>query len=698
MASERHDKELEQYRNLLETPSEFKNGFGWTTFAGIVFCGLIMMPGSIYMGLMFGSTGANPAAAWVTLILFMEIARRALQPMKKEQLVVLLHAARVIMAGSILFPGGPMGQLVFRAYLATSEAARDAGMTGVFPRWWCPPIDSPAITERLLIHKDWLAPIGLILFMAVIGLTTRYTMGYFFFRLTSDVENLPFPLAPIRAQGAMALAEADERVSEQESKGYGAIGRAGERKRSLRWRIFSLGVAMGISFGFFKVGIPAITGLFLSKPFYLIPQPYVDTTVLTESVLPATPTGVSFDLVPIISGFVLPFWSIVGAFIAIVITVVLNPVLHYSGVLTHWQPGMDTINTTFSNSIDFWLSFGIGTALGISATCIYATFRDTRAKLREMKKSGAGRAQFSALWETPEKGRGDYPLWIALAVYLMAATILICVSYSLLPKTFGVLFFLIFFAFLYNPFISYVNARLLGISGQNVDIPHIRETAFILSGARGVDIWLAPVPLENFGDQAQNFRVNELTGVSFWSLMRADLAALPILLILSLAFWAFIWKSDAIPSESFPAAAKLWELSAKQQVLMWSSTFVAPGENPNDKSVWDSPFLRDAIHFKWIGAGFAFCVVVYSLLSFFGLPIMLIYGMIRGFGQLPHFMVLEIVGAMLGRFYLRRKYGPQNFLRQAPTLMAGYVTGEGLIAMATIAMKLIKAAVSGDPF
>jgi len=30
--------------------------------------------------------------------------------------------------------------------------------------------------------------------------------------------------------------------------------------------------------------------------------------------------------------------------------------------------------------------------------------------------------------------------------------------------------------------------------------------------------------------------------------------------------------------------------------------------------------------------------------------------------------------------------------------MAGYVTGEGLIAMATIALKLIKAAVSGAPF
>jgi hypothetical protein len=320
--------------------------------------------------------------------------------------------------------------------------------------------------------------------------------------------------------------------------------------------------------------------------------------------------------------------------------------------------------------------------------------------MRELRAKGVSSRKGASLWETPEKGRGDYPLWIALAVYVLAALSLVVVTSYLLGDrlTMGVVFFLFFFAFLYNPLISYVNARLLGISGQHVEIPHVRDAAFILSGARGVDIWLAPIPLDHFGDQAMNFRINELTGVSFWSLIKADLVAAPILLILSLMFWAFIWKSDAIPSEVFPAAAKLWELHAKQQALLWSSTFVAQGEDPNEKSVMDSQFMREAIHPKIIGAGFSACVVLYTILSFFHMPIMLIYGMIRGFGQLPHFMALEILGAMVGRFYLRRRFGQKDFLRQAPTLMAGYVTGEGLIAMATIAMKLIKAAVSTDPF
>ena len=50
------DKELELYRGLLEPATEFDDGFGWTTVLGILFCGLIMMPGGIYLALMTGGS------------------------------------------------------------------------------------------------------------------------------------------------------------------------------------------------------------------------------------------------------------------------------------------------------------------------------------------------------------------------------------------------------------------------------------------------------------------------------------------------------------------------------------------------------------------------------------------------------------------------------------------------------------------
>lgn len=687
------DKELEQYRNLLAEPTEFKEGFGWATVVGIFFCGLVMMPGSIYLGLMTGgSMGA--AATWVTVILFSEVMRRAMKGMSKQELVVLLYAAGA-MAG-----GGVFGDFVMRAYLVQSDAIRDAGMRDAFPTWYVPRPGSEALTGRNLLHRDWLIPLLLTAVMMVIGLINKWTLGYFFFRLTSDVEQLPFPLAPISAQGAMAMAEADDRGPDAPADADVLHRKAGQRKKSDRWRLFSLGTTLGIAFGFVQIGVPAITGLFLDKPLYLIPQPWIDTTTLTESVLPATPTGLVFDLGIVLIGMVIPFWAIIGAFAAIVLTIVFNPVLHHMGVLSRWQPGMDTINTSFANSVDFWLSFTTGVGLGIAAVSIFQTVRDVRRKMKDFARDKASAAPADPrrkdIWAPPKPGRGDYPLSIALGLYAITSVGLIALCYSLLPRNSTLLVFLVFFAFIYNPLISYVNARLLGIAGQTVDIPFVREISFILSGAKGIDIWLAPIPIANYGGQAQSFRVNELTGVRFWSLLKLDLVVLPVSFLLSLAFWAFIWASGPIPSSSFPAAQKFWELSSKGTALLYSSTFVAPGSTTGG-SITDSQFWQ-AIHPQVISAGFGATVIAFSLLKAFGLPVMLIYGVIRGLGGLPHTMILEVIGAMAGRYYLQKKYGSDNFLRMIPTVLAGYYTGVGLIGMATIAMNLIQAAVSSAPF
>lgn len=237
----------------------------------------------------------------------------------------------------------------------------------------------------------------------------------------------------------------------------------------------------------------------------------------------------------------------------------------------------------------------------------------------------------------------------------------------------------------------------MGISGQTVDIPYMRELGFLASGAKGLEIWLAPVPMENFGYMAQSYRTNELLGVRFWSLIKTDLVAMPVMFILSLVFWSFIWHTDAVPSEAFPYAQVNWELMAKNTILVYTSTFVQPGEDPNEKSIMDSEFMK-AIHPKVIGGSFATIITIYCVLSLFGLPTTFLYGIIRGFGGLPHYMILEVVGAFIGRYYFQKKYGAIRFLRDAPALMAGYFTGVGVISMATIAMKFIKAAVSGYPF
>ena len=702
--SKKIDSELEQYRNLIDVPSEFKEGFGWSTVAGILFCGLVMMPGSIYLSLMTGgSMGA--AGTWVTVILFAQIAKRAMKTMSRQELVVLLHAATIMVAANAMFPGGPFGGVVYRAFMVTCDAARDAGMLHAFPSWFAPPPESAAILDRNLFNKDWLIPIALVVFTTFTGLLQRYTLGYFFFRLASDVEKLPFPMAPIAAQGATAMAEMDQKepapngatsMAVPELEAAGLKKKEFKKTGSPRWRQFSLGVTLGALFGVVQVGIPAVTGLFLDKPVFLIPQPFIETTPLTQNLLPATPTGLALDLGIILIGMVIPFWAVVGTFSAVALTVILNPVLQHMGVLSHWQPGMDTVNTVFSNSMDFWMSFTIGASLGIAGVSLFSAVRDVRRKMKEIRERRAEGERRGGIWSLPRAGRGDYPIWIALLIYCGATGAVTVACHLLVPQV--PLTFLLVLGFLYMPFIAYINARMLGIAGQSVDIPFIKETAFIASGAKGIDIWMAPIPVENHGGMAQSFRVNELTGVRFFSLIKAELVAIPILFFLSLVFWAFIWKSGPIPSSAYPYAQVNWELAAKQNVLLFSSTFVPPGEDPASRSILDSPFMKQAVHPKIIGIGAGATVAGFVLLSTLGWPVLLIYGFIRGLGGIPHTLVLEIVGALIGRYYFRKKFGTENFLRMMPILLAGYFTGVGLISMATIAMNLIKQAVSGTPF
>ena len=71
-----------------EAADEFIDGFSWRTVFGALFIGLIMMPGAIYLSLVAGQ-GMGPAAEWVTIILFMEVARRSYQTLKKQEIYLL---------------------------------------------------------------------------------------------------------------------------------------------------------------------------------------------------------------------------------------------------------------------------------------------------------------------------------------------------------------------------------------------------------------------------------------------------------------------------------------------------------------------------------------------------------------------------------------------------------------------------------
>ena len=641
------DKELQEYRDLLKTPDHFEEGFDWKTVVGAVFIGFLMMPGSMYLQLVIG-TGIGPAARWVTIILFAEVAKRSYTELKHQEIFLLYY-----MAGAAL--ASPFQGLLWNQYLVQSDAARMLGVTEFIPAWVAPPPESASLIERTFFHRDWMIPILLLIGAQIIQRIDQFGLGYALYRITSDVEKLPFPMAPVGALGTMALAESTE-----------------EKKKSWKWRVFSIGGVIGLAFGAVYVLLPTVSGLLFSEPIRLIPIPWVELTRHTEDVLPAVATGIQLDIGLIFIGMVLPFWAVIGGLVGLLITIGANPLLYKHGILQRWHQGMGTVETIFANNFDFYMSFGIGLGLAIGCIGLWHVLRSFSAA------GAANRGTLRDLFHPPP-GRGDFNFWISIGIYVFSTLAYVGLCVWLVPN-FPWIFFL-GYGFIYTPIISYITARMEGIAGQFVSLPLVREASFIAGarffGYQGIEIWYAPIPIHNYGEATVNFRQIELTGTSIRGIIKSEIVVFPVVMIASLLFSQFIWRLAPIPSAAYPYAQELWHLQALNTLLMQTSTLEG-----------NSMFFQ-ALRGSYVAAGLGFGVIIYAILMMFGLPVLLIYGVVRGLGQTaPHGLILEVAGALLGRFFFLKRYGAM-WRQYAPVLLAGFSCGMGLTGMFAMGCTLI---------
>ena len=214
-------------------------------------------------------------------------------------------------------------------------------------------------------------------------------------------------------------------------------------------------------------------------------------------------------------------------------------------------------------------------------------------------------------------------------------------------------------------------------------MPFVREATFILSGYKGAAIWFAPFPLHDYARQAAFFKTTELTGTRFTSLIKSEVLIFPIMAAGMIVFSQFIWSIDNVPSEMFPYANQFWELRAYQQGLVYSATL--PGEAA-------SPF-REAFKPELLGMGFALALGVYGVLNHFGLPIFLVYGVVRGLDQsVPHAIVPMFIGALLGHFVFRKKFR-EKWPQYRVVFSAGFAAGVGLITMFSLGIVLMSKSV-----
>ncbi len=502
-------------------PKEYRHGFGLKAVLGGFFVGLLIAPASMYMRLMIGGSLVG-VAQWVTVILFLIIARQIRTPITKQEYYMIFHIAGGVMGmatGGQIFSG-----FIWTQFLVQSNAAKLFEIADQLPLWVAPPPESAAYKLRSLLHRDWWPHLTIMGVFLIWGRLNFYSLGYAMFRLISDVERLPFPMAPIAVEGITALAESD--------------------KETWRWRVFSIGAAIGMAFALLYAGIPLLTGLVFDKELKLIEIPFYDYTGHTEKYLPAVPLLLPTHLGQIFTGFVLPFWMIIGSALAgLVGQLIANPILYKCGVLQQWEPGMSALETGVVNRLDFWMSFGIGTGLAVGFIGLYQV---GKAFWKREKREG-GRS----LMEAP-KGRGDIPITASLLFYIVSTSGVIMIAHYLVPKF--PIWIMLVFAFGVQPFMYYVSARLQALTGHSVGIPYVREAVFLLTGYKGIDVWYAPIPLGAGGGGVQGWRQMELSGTKFTSFFKAQLFEIPLALAISMLFWSIIWRMGEIPSSNYPNA------------------------------------------------------------------------------------------------------------------------------------------------
>jgi hypothetical protein len=682
------DHELEEFRGLMEPPKTFEDGFSWTAFLGALFVALLMVPGSIYMTLI-GGLSVGPAAQWVTVILFIEVARRANKRLKKAEIFTLFYLAGAIMITASMAQGQFYGGLsaLWSQFFVQSDAAHAAGISSRIPNWVVPSARG-VLEHRSLFMREWIPAVALIVFTMVIGRLDNMVLGYGLFRLTSDIEKLPFPMAPVGAQGVLALSEEQEEDA-PDATSAGSTSANG-KPETWRWRVFSIGSVVGLVFGFVYLGIPTVTGALLGRPITILPLPFKDFTQQTAGVLPATPIALAMDLGMVLLGMVLPYWAMIGTFTGFLITVALNPILHLPsvGVLRTWNPGDNMQTTFYKNQIDFYFSFAIGIGIAM-AVAGFVSVGKALHKARLEKRSGALSSQRLAI-SVPE-GRGDIAPILIFAVYLFVTALYTAVSMYLLYVADGAVYWPIvwvtaFYACVYTPVVSYVTARLEGVAGEVLNIPFVREATFILSGYRGVAIWFLPIPLHNYGQMTVFYRQCELTGTSFRSIWKSELFLTPIIVGGSLLFAHFIWGLGPIPSSQYLFAQQWWEVTAANQAVVYSSTLGGFTE------------FEKAFNLHYILAGVGVGGVLFAGLSWLGAPVFFIYGIVRGLNQtFPFVIIPQFLGALIGRLYFRKCFGPM-WLKYVTVLFAGFSCGVGLIGTLGIGITFVSKSVFTLPY
>jgi len=603
----------------------YKEGLTPRSFLAIVYGAFILQPIIIFT-LLYAGASIIGAVQYLVILVFTEIARLYGSRLSKQEVFIAFYGLGAAASGGIFI------SLLFKGYLRTSSITRAFGIAERLPIWVAPPATSQVYFIRTLFHPDWLPAVSILLLGMLFFIIADLGIGMLVAQMYVEVEKLPFPLAQVNAQAIITLTE----------------------RPPERLRMFVFSTIIGMVYGILLYAIPIIGGV------QAIPYPWADANEFLETKLGlyGASFGVATDLIYFATGFVIPFTVAVSQFIgAMTVWFFGNMIILKMGLWPSWLPGMKIQLAALRSALDFWASPTLGLIVAAAIMPIMLHPKYFTSSIKTLSKlTGVS------------KEAGFLPLWILLALYLIGSLGSVGLTLYLVPEFSQYWWTLILLGPIWSFIYVLVSARSIGETGYQLPVPYFREGLLVFVPYKGVDIWFAPIytPTVIGGIStvsghtwASTVKIAELTETKISSVLKAWAIATVLAVIMSYIYTSAFWMLAPVPSSYYPATIINWPISAMYTGLWVSKKLV---------------IFRPTT----LTAGFIIGSILFVLQEFLHLPFSYV-GFVIGAANFIPISVSTFLGAIIDKTLLVRIFGKEKWKNLRSVVVAGLLSGEGII-------------------
>jgi len=628
---------------------EFKSGITWRVIAALFFASVVLLPVSIYLNLVSGTSVAS-AFSYITVILFLEISSLMNARLTKQELFIIYTMVGV--AAST-----PVVEFIYRQYLVTSpigwsfrDPLTNKPIPEVIPTFYVPYWKEIEFS-RTLLSNIWLFPMALSIFQGgILFIIIEVSLTIICAQLFLETEKLPFPFADISAQMINTLTD----------------------RPPDKMEVFIISAAIGAFYSFFLYGINTISLGFLNTNIQVIPIPWIDLTtglLGIEKIIPGAALGLATDPLAWVGGFLIPFPTVVYMFVSSILVWIIGNNLaltifsnYFPQWKAEWTLGMSLSLVWQRSLLRVWLIPQIGFTLAVAILTIVQNWKVVIKGIRSLWKLSA-----------QSKAAGYPSLKVLLVLYFVSTITSVLLFEYFVPD------FPIIPALLVSVVVSFLNAvvgtRAVGETGYSISIPYVWAGTIMLSGYQKIDAWFFSPTIGGIyvPGWVQNIKVAYLTETKPVDFLLAFIIAFIFHTIFGIIYASVFWMIAPIPSTAYPNTLIAWPVQAINQ-LMWATRQIFTA-NIN-------VFLFSFVLAIILGVGGS---IVSKLTS---IPFSLM-GIITGVSTLPAYTIPLFLSGLAGKYLIPRIVGKEWWEKYKTVVVAGIATGEGILVGLVIGLALL---------